>query len=193
MSCNAIFVTFTGCDTTSQFAGKGKLSGWNAWLSYPHATNGFLIHPFENIGIDSEKFQIIERFVCILYSRTTNITLVNEMREDIFPKLEFSQLPPTREALYQHVQRSVYQCSIWLRCMDRLINAPTATLHGWKKVDERYEPLWTSLPPISAECNALLKCGCKTPPFCSNNCRCKKVWKLRCTPLCFCKGQCNAI
>ena len=193
--CRAMlfFVTFTGCDTTSQFAGKGKLSGWNAWLSYPHATNGFLIHPFENIKIDSEKFQIIERFVCILYSRTTNITLVNEMREDIFPKLEFSQLPPTREALYQHVQRSVYQCSIWLRCMDRLINAPTATLHGWKKVDERYEPLWTSLPPISAECNALLKCGCKTPPFCSNNCRCKKVWKLRCTPLCFCKGQCNAI
>ena len=194
VKCRALlfFVAFTGCDTTSQFAGKGKLSGWNAWLSYPEATNAFLIHPFENISLESERFHTIEKFVCILYSRTTNIASVNEMRENIFPKLEFSQLPPTQEALYQHVQRSVYQASIWLRCTNQLINAPTPTSYGWKRVDDQYEPLWTSLPPISTECNALLKCGCKSLPFCSKNCRCKKVWNLPCTPLCYCKGQCNS-
>ena len=42
--CRALlfFVALTGCDTTSQFVGKGKLSGWNAWSSYPEATSAFL-------------------------------------------------------------------------------------------------------------------------------------------------------
>ena len=162
--CRAIpfFVALTGCDTTSQFAGKGKLSAWNAWLAYPLATDAFLIQPFEKITIDSERFQMIETFVCILYDRTTSITSVNEMREALFPTLEFMKLPPTQGALYQHVLRAVYQASIWLLSMDILINAPNPTQYGWILVDGRYVPLWTLLPPISAECSALLKCGCKS-------------------------------
>ena len=86
--CRALlfFVAFTGCDTTSQFVGKGKVSAWNTWLAYPEATDGFMIQPFETINLESEKFQIIERYVCILYDRTTNITSVNKLRESMFPK-----------------------------------------------------------------------------------------------------------
>ena len=70
----------------SQFVGKGKDSAWNTWLAYPEATNGFMIQPFETINLESEKFQIIERYVCILYDRTTNITSVNKLRESMFLK-----------------------------------------------------------------------------------------------------------
>ena len=153
------------------------------------ATDVFLIQPFGQITIDSERFQMIETFICILYNRTTSITSVNEMREALFTTVEFMNLPPTQDALYQHVLRAVYQASIWLICMEVLISVPNPAQYGWIKVGDRYVPLWTLLPPISAECSALLKCGCKTIPFCSKNCRCKKVWKLSCTPLCFCKGR----
>ena len=112
--CRAIpfFVALTGCDTTSQFNGKGKISAWNAWLAYPMATDAFLIQPFEQITIDSERFQMIETFICILYNRTTSITSVNEMREALFTTVEFTKLPPTQDALYQHVLRAVYQLSL---------------------------------------------------------------------------------
>ena len=137
------FVALTGCDTTSQFAGKGKLSAWNAWLAYPLATDAFLIQPFGKITIDSERFQMIETFICILYNRTTSIKSVNEMSEALFTTVEFMNLPPTQDALYQHVLRAVYQASIWLLCMEVLINAPNPAQYGWIKVGDRYVPLWT--------------------------------------------------
>lgn len=44
------FRAFTGCDTTSQFFGRGKKSAWECWKSYPEATEAFQFaadHPFE--------------------------------------------------------------------------------------------------------------------------------------------------
>ena len=35
------FHAFTGCDTTSQFLGKGKKSAWDSWISYPEVTKAF--------------------------------------------------------------------------------------------------------------------------------------------------------
>ena len=193
--CRALpfFVAFTGCDTTSQFVGKGKVSAWNTWLAYPDVIGGFTIQPFETINFESEKFKIIERFVCLLYERTTDLTLVNKLRESMFPKKEFSQIPPTQGALLQHTKRCIYQASIWLKCMENIINAPDPSHFGWVCQENIFIPHWTDLPPISAECSALLHCGCKSMPLCSRNCRCKKVWKLPCTHLCYCKGQCNVI
>ncbi len=37
-----IFHSFTGCDTTSGFFGKGKKSAWDAWKSYPEVTQAFV-------------------------------------------------------------------------------------------------------------------------------------------------------
>ena len=168
--CKALpfFTAFTGCDTTSQFVNKGKLSAWNAWMAYPQATDVFLIEPFEEIETSTERFEIIERYVCILYNRTTAQTSINKLRELLFSKKEFSMLPPIPAALLQHVRRSVYQSSIWLKSLDCMIHAS--------------DP--------SEECSVLLKCGCKAIPICQKNCRCRKVWGLPCTHLCSCEGQC---
>ena len=32
---------FTGCDTVSQFAGRGKKTAWKAWTSFPRVTETF--------------------------------------------------------------------------------------------------------------------------------------------------------
>ncbi|KAG1676996.1 hypothetical protein GQR58_014039 [Nymphon striatum] len=84
-----IFHVFTGSDTTSQFAGKGKKSAWEAWKSYPEVTSGFLSmveHPFQLLDLNSATFRLLERFTCVLYDKTTAVVNVNELRQELFSK-----------------------------------------------------------------------------------------------------------
>ena len=51
-TCQALpyFYAFTGCDTTSQFLGKGKKSAWESCKAYPDAFKAFIFardHPFQ--------------------------------------------------------------------------------------------------------------------------------------------------
>ena len=44
-----MFHSFTGCDTTSCFFGKGKKFVWDAWKSFPDVTEAFKFlqdHPY---------------------------------------------------------------------------------------------------------------------------------------------------
>ena len=36
-----VFHSFTGCDTTPAFFGRGKKSAWEAWACYPEVTDAF--------------------------------------------------------------------------------------------------------------------------------------------------------
>ncbi len=101
--CQALlfYHAFSGCDTTSQFYGKGKKSSWEAWKSYPSATQAFhyaLKHPFQSILLASPTFEILERFTCVLYDKTTPISKVNEFRKDLFSKKAklMDSIPPTQ-------------------------------------------------------------------------------------------------
>ena len=40
--CLPSFYSFTGCDTTSYFVGKGKKTCWQIWVKYPDISNVFL-------------------------------------------------------------------------------------------------------------------------------------------------------
>ena len=44
-----IFHSFTGCDTTSAFFGKGKKVAWEAWNSYPEVTRAFYVHGIKSL------------------------------------------------------------------------------------------------------------------------------------------------
>ena len=68
-----VFHSFTGCNTTSTFYGKGKKSAWEAWNCYPDVTEVFThvaLHPYTRMNVDTTHFQILERFVVILYDKT---------------------------------------------------------------------------------------------------------------------------
>ena len=78
-----------GCDTTSALRGKGKKSAWQAWQAFEEVTDTFVhlsLHQFENINVDSSHFTAIERFIVILYDRTSPLSFVNDAREELFCK-----------------------------------------------------------------------------------------------------------
>ncbi|KAG0710799.1 hypothetical protein GWK47_022057 [Chionoecetes opilio] len=196
--CKALpfFHTFTGCDVTSQFNGKGKKSAWMTWKSLPTVTEGFTrssSSAFVPQDTSSPVFSVIEQFTCAMYDSTTQHNKVNDLRQELFPnrvKL-MERLPPTQNALLQHVNRCVYQASIWTESLKPVIAAPSPDGFGWSKSDTGWHPIWTTLPAAAVACRELIKCGCKAVPMCARNCKCENAG-LACTALCQCRGDCEA-
>ena len=60
---------FTGCDTTTQFHGKGKKSARDSWKAYPEATEAFLYaaeHPSKYYNLTPQKL-IYWNNMCVCY------------------------------------------------------------------------------------------------------------------------------
>jgi len=108
------FHAYTGCDTTSQFHGKGKISAWEAWNCFPAVTNAFTEitkNPFIPLDISSSTFKLLERYTCILYSKTTNEEAVNGLRKELFSQKSktMENIPPTEvNSLFFYISLNVY-------------------------------------------------------------------------------------
>lgn len=189
------FHAFTGSDTTSQFLGKAKKSCWECWRSCPSVTEAFMypnVHPYEPMSAISPQFELIEKFICKLYDRSSGSSSVNDLRRDLFPRKTpmMQNLPPTQAALIEHTNRSVYQASIWLQCLEAEQKLPSPVRFGWAKQNNQWQPVWTTQPEVSKTCRQLIKCGCKADPVCTRKCVCKSTG-LKCTALCYCRGLCT--
>ena len=108
------FHAFTGCDTTSQFLGKGKRSAWESWKSYPDVTEAFLFafnNSFQLLQLQSFQMKLLERYVCVLYDKTTPLCSVNDLRKELFCKKAktMESIPPTQ--VYVNTQLAMY--GIW--------------------------------------------------------------------------------
>lgn len=80
-----VFHAFTGCDTVSCFAGRGKKTAFTVWNSYPVVTDAFLQLVTTPTPLVSEACMIyLERFAILLYDRTSNKPNVNEARKHLF-------------------------------------------------------------------------------------------------------------
>ena len=95
------------------FRGKGKKSVWQAWHAYQDVTETFVHiaeHPFLQLDTDSNNFQLLERLIVVLYDKSSPLTSVNEIRQDLLCQRNISmdRLPPTQNALLQHLRRGVY-------------------------------------------------------------------------------------
>ena len=53
----------------------------------------------------------LERFVVLMYDRTSETTEVNEARKQLFTQKSraLENMPPTKAALEQHIRRATYQ------------------------------------------------------------------------------------
>ena len=71
-----IFHAFTGSDTTSTFCGHGKKTAWATWESYPEVTDAFLERASGSSDLPEMCLTILERFVVIMYDRTSTLNLV---------------------------------------------------------------------------------------------------------------------
>ena len=118
------FHAFSGCDTTSQFHGKGKKLAWEAWKSYPEVTAAFnymKVQPFKIIEQDSPTFKLLERYTCVLYDKTSDLESVNEQRQDLFSRksMALMNIPPSQ--VCNKCFSGIYNCTfttkkIWWQC-----------------------------------------------------------------------------
>ncbi|KAG0711306.1 hypothetical protein GWK47_020863 [Chionoecetes opilio] len=125
-----VFHSFTGCDTTSSFFGRGKVV-WEAWGAYTEVTDAFnfiVEHPHAQITVDCQEFQMLERFTVVIYDKTSPLVSVNEARKELFCQKNrtMENIPPTQQALLQHTKRAVYQAGIWTTCHQAQQQTPTA-------------------------------------------------------------------
>jgi hypothetical protein len=100
-------------------------------------------------------------------------------------KYEEEMLPPNKDSLLQHIYRATYQCYIWRKAIQPVLNLPNFTRHGWY-IDEdgKVSVKWMTLPPAPDSILVLVNCkcgkGCET-----NRCSCRKSG-LKCTDVCKC-------
>ena len=186
-----IFHAMTGCDTVSAFMGHGKKSAWATWNALPQLTNSLLTLATLPVNIQDDTLHYIEMFVVLLYDRTSPYMNVNEARKKLFAKRNSVQrIPPTYDALEQHMKRSVFQgVYVWGQVLVPQPVLPSPTSWGWRQTEDgSYEPICTTLLEASKSCSELVSCGCKKG--CRNRCKCKKA-NLQCTGLCVCEGECQ--
>mgnify|MGYP001291673671 CR=1 FL=1 len=136
-----------------------------------------------------EDFQLLQKYVVLLYERTSGCHAVNEQRKALFAKgRQLDRIPPTEAALKEHVKRAAYQGGhVWGQSLVPMQTLPSPEHWGWSKVDQGWIPFWTSLPEASKSCQELIKCGCKKS--CRPPCKCATAG-LPCTELCKCGGSC---
>lgn len=68
-----MFHAYTGCDTVSSFANKGKKTAWETWKVCNEATDAFLSLEDAPQTISEEISTTLERFTVLLYNRTSNV------------------------------------------------------------------------------------------------------------------------
>ena len=125
-----------------------------------------------------------------MYHRNSIETDVNLLREDMYfsRTQNIETIPPTKNSLFLHVLRSLYQSGIWSCSIEDMQNLPSPREFGWKENNGtvvRWIPNWMTQNEASRDSRLHVKCGCKTP--CSNNkkCTCYNA-DLPCTGLCSC-------
>ena len=98
-------------------------------------------------------------------------------------------LPPSSNAFVLHLMQAIHQAvHCWSQCLVGLMIEHDLSLCGWNRVDDRWVPLWMTLPEVAKSCTELVQCSCKKG--CTARCKCVKA-NLPCTALCQCDGECD--
>ena len=96
----------SGCDTVSGFNGVGTKTAWQIFMTMESIEPIFSRLENAPEAVTEEEFDIeivIERFVFLLYSRTSTCKTVNEARKYLHV-ISVCNIPPSRTALVQHVK-----------------------------------------------------------------------------------------
>ena len=106
---------------------------------------------------------LLERFVVLLYDRTSDIMNVNDASKQLFTQKSRSleNLPPSQEALKQHIKRASFQSNCWNKALLSNQVLPSPADWGWKLGAIGWEPLWTILPEASLSCYELIHCDAR--------------------------------
>ena len=98
---------------------------------------------------------------------------------------DVERIPPTSDALDQHLKRSVFQASIWTTAHMSMVPVQNPVTHGWMEKDGKLLPIWTTLSLAKDIFKLDVKCTCTKG---SSSCKCKEP-NLKCSGLCNCKCE----
>jgi hypothetical protein len=76
-----VFHALTGCDTVSFFGGKSKKRAWDTWNLFPEVTHSFLEIATAPDKLSNKCTQTIERFVVLLYDCGSQLSSVDDARQ----------------------------------------------------------------------------------------------------------------
>ena len=131
-------------------------------MLYPEATDCFIkLSALPEIVEDN--VNIIQRYLVFAYNRSSPLTSIDECRRDLFKKKRrtLKNIPPTEDALVQHLKRSMLQANIWTSCLRLQLPEIDFSKWGWIVDENGVHPLWTISDEASKACIELHKCGCK--------------------------------
>lgn len=180
---------YTGCDSVSAFAGRGKAQALKLVISDKQTRETFT-EVGEEWELSPDLLKRLEAVTCKLYASKTTTTTVNELRYQLFcakrGEIESHQLPPCRDCLAKHSQRANYQAATWKRCLLQNPQVPSPVGRGWKiEREEGVEQLvvdWMAGKPAPEAILELLSCNCTK--YCSSA-RCVCVANgMKCTDMC---------
>ena len=100
---------------------------------------------------------IIERLIVIMYDRGSSESSVNGERLVLFTQKgrEIENIPPTQDALAQHVLRVRYEAGhMWGKATieARLLPSPADFGWTWEVANAQWNMKWMTLPPAGAAC-----------------------------------------
>ena len=112
--CQALpfFHAFIGCDTVSCLGGRGKKTAWETWKSDDVVTAAFCaLSATPNPTPTDECIGALQRFVVLLYDRTSSQEHVNDARKQLIS--QNCRCPPTNSS-GSHPERKDSGLPSWL-------------------------------------------------------------------------------
>ena len=88
-----MFHAFTGCDTVSSFASRGKKTAWETWMAYEEATETFLALTNAPQELDDESFAVLARYTILLYRHGYILTNLINMSVKLFSTVSIVFFP----------------------------------------------------------------------------------------------------
>ena len=136
----------------SAFKNKGKKTAWQTWGIFPETTPVFSKLSQHPPAIEDDGMKILEKFVVLMYDRSSTADGVDEVRQDLFAKKQrpYEAIPPTRAALIQHTKHAAYQAGfVWAQAILRQPEAENPADWGWEKIGKEWKVIWTTNSPIA--------------------------------------------
>ena len=108
---------------------------------------------------------ITKRLTVIMYDRGSSESSVNGERLVLFTQQvkEIENIPPTQDALAQHVLRVGYEAGhVWGQATIKApqLHSPADFVWTWEVANAQWNMKWMTLTPAGAACRAVIKCGC---------------------------------
>ena len=172
-------------DSTSRFTGTGEKTAFK--ILQTKISELQLLYDLGDLADVQMNLDAVNdtiKFVIWLCDKTLDTNQINEICHKLFAQKNYNpeNLPPTEDALIQHIKGVSYQVFIWKNAIVPMINMPSPVGNGWKKQDRCLVPNYLMKDHSTENIERTCKCttGCRT-----KTCRCRKN-SLGCREACLC-------